>query len=124
VVCFRQHPAAGGSRFKFHLRRPIGTPTAAGTFNFTIQVVDAAGRSASGSFSIVVGTALTITTATLPNGTVGTAYSQTLAAAGGNGALTWSIATGALPGGITLNSTTGALSGFPPRRGHSPSRWV
>ena len=90
-----------------------GTPTAAGTFNFTIQVVDAAGRSASGSFSIVVGTALTITTATLPNGTVGTAYSQTLAAAGGNGALTWSIATGALPGGITLNSTTGALSGFP-----------
>jgi hypothetical protein len=55
---------------------------------------------------------LTITTATLPNGTVGAAYSQTLAAAGGSGTLAWSISTGALPGGITLSSA-GSLSGTP-----------
>jgi hypothetical protein len=90
-----------------------GTPTAAGTFNFTIQVVDASGRSATASFTITVTAALTITTATLPNATVGTPYSQTLAAAGANGTLTWSVSTGALPAGITLNSSTGALTGTP-----------
>jgi hypothetical protein len=57
---------------------------------------------------------LTITTASpLSNGTVGTSYSQTLAAAGGTGTLTWSVSAGALPGGITLNSSTGSLSGTP-----------
>jgi hypothetical protein len=90
-----------------------GTPTAAGTFNFTVQVVDAAGRSATASFTITVTAALTITTATLPNGTVGSAYSQTLVLAGGSGTFTWSVSTGTLPGGITLNPATGLLSGTP-----------
>jgi hypothetical protein len=94
-----------------------GTPTAAGTFNFTLQVVDAAGRSATASFTIVVTAGLTITTATLPNATVGTAYSQTLALAGGTGTFTWSVSTGALPGGITLNSATGSLTGTPTAAG-------
>jgi uncharacterized membrane protein len=89
-----------------------GTPTAAGTFNFTIQVADSGGRFASQAFTITVAAGLTITTATLPNGTVGTAYSQTLTAAGVSGTLTWSISTGTLPGGITLSSA-GSLSGTP-----------
>ena len=38
-----------------------GTPTAAGTFNFTVQVTDSASRSATKAF------ALTITTVTAPN---------------------------------------------------------
>ncbi|MGA9626458.1 MAG: putative Ig domain-containing protein [Bryobacteraceae bacterium] len=88
-----------------------GTPTAPGTFTFTVSVTGG-GQSATQSFTITVTAALTITTATLPNGTVGTAYSQTLTAAGGSGALTWSISTGALPGGITLSSA-GSLSGTP-----------
>jgi hypothetical protein len=90
-----------------------GTPTAAGTFNFTLQAADAAGRNTTASFTITVTAALTITTATLPNGTVGTAYSQPLVAAGGNGTLTWSISTGTLPGGITLNASAGSLGGTP-----------
>jgi hypothetical protein len=76
-------------------------------------VADFAGRNTTASFTITVTAALTITTATLPNGTVGTAYSQTLAAAGGNGTLTWSISTGTLPGGITLNASAGSLGGTP-----------
>jgi hypothetical protein len=57
---------------------------------------------------------LTITTApTLPNGTVGTAYNQTLALAGGTGMFTWSVSTGTLPAGITLNASAGSLSGSP-----------
>ncbi len=54
----------------------------------------------------------TITTSTLPGGSVGSAYSHTLAATGGTGPYAWSVSAGALPNGITL-STTGVLSGNP-----------
>jgi len=57
------------------------------------------------------GTAPTITTATLPGGTVGTVYSQTLTATG-NTPITWSIDTGFLPDGLWL-SDTGVISGTP-----------
>jgi len=62
-------------------------------------------------------TAPTITTATLPNGTVGTPYSRTLAARGTN-PKTWSIDTGSLPGGLTL-SAAGVISGTPTAAGTS-----
>ena len=90
-----------------------GTPTAAGTFSVTLKVTDSAQVTTTQAFTITVTAALTITTATLPNGTVGAAYSQTLALAGGSGTFTWSVSAGALPGGITLNSSTGSLSGTP-----------
>jgi hypothetical protein len=90
-----------------------GTPAVAGSFSVTAKVTDSAQATATQAFTITVAAALTITTATLPNGTVGTAYSQTLTAAGGSGTLTWSITAGALPGGITLNSSAGSLSGTP-----------
>ena len=52
-----------------------------------------------------------ITTTTLPDGKVGEAYNQTLAATGTN-PITWSIETGALPDGLTLVGDTikGTLS--------------
>ncbi|HEU0114582.1 MAG TPA: putative Ig domain-containing protein, partial [Thermomicrobiales bacterium] len=53
---------------------------------------------------------LTITTTSLPNGALNSAYSGSLAAIGGTGALTWSVISGALPNGVTLNAATGALS--------------
>jgi chitinase len=57
--------------------------------------------------------ALQITTAALPGTSAGTAFSQTLAAGGGIGPYTWSLAPGsALPAGLTLSST-GALTGTP-----------
>ena len=57
------------------------------------------------------GTAPTITTASLPNGTVGTAYSQTLTATGET-PITWSIDSGTLPTGLSL-AGTGVISGTP-----------
>jgi len=57
------------------------------------------------------GTVPVITTTSLPNGTVGTAYSQTLEATG-DAPITWSVATGALPAGLNLGST-GVISGTP-----------
>lgn len=54
-----------------------------------------------------------ITTTTLPNGTVGEAYSQTLAATGGTAPITWSVTVGSLPDGLSLNASTGEISGTP-----------
>ena len=56
---------------------------------------------------------LTITTADLPSGTVGEAYSVTLEATGGTTPYTWSIPEGSLPDGLDLNPVTGELSGTP-----------
>jgi uncharacterized protein YhjY with autotransporter beta-barrel domain len=99
-----------------------GTPTAAGTFNFTLRAADSstgpgAPFSASQAYSLTV-TAPTITVApaTLPASTGGVAYSQTITASGGNGGYTYSLASGALPPGIVLSSA-GSLSGTPTAAG-------
>ena len=55
-----------------------------------------------------------ITTVTLPDGKVGEAYSQTLAATGTN-PITWSIETGTLPDGLTLVGDT--IKGAPSKAG-------
>ena len=61
-----------------------GTPTAAGTFSFTAKITDAAAQTATAALQIIIAPApLMITTATLPNGEFGMAYSATLAATGG-----------------------------------------
>jgi hypothetical protein len=63
-------------------------------------------------------TNLTEATKTLPAATVGTTYSQTLAAVGGTTPYVWSITSGALPIGLTL-STSGVISGTPSTAGTS-----
>src|SRR5262249_61111424 len=61
---------------------------------------------------------LSITTASLPGGTVGTAYSQTLAASGGAGGNQWSVSAGSLPAGCSL-SAAGVIAGTPTTAGTS-----
>lgn len=95
-----------------------GTPKAsdAGTFTFTVKVVDAYGDTAtSGALSIVITAAPTITfTGTVPTtGTYGVAFAGSAAATGGSGALTYSISAGALPPDLSLSSSTGAITGTP-----------
>lgn len=63
-------------------------------------------------------TALAITTVSLPSGTVGTEYSATLTADGGEGPYTWSVTDGALPDGLTL-APGGAITGTPTAEGES-----
>lgn len=92
-----------------------GTPSSAGSSNFTVQVVDAAGGAASRALSITVNASLSITTSSLPNGQVGVAYNHTLSASGGIPPLAWSAT--ALPAGIRLDAGTGALSGTPQQAG-------
>ncbi|MCS7062419.1 MAG: putative Ig domain-containing protein, partial [Anaerolineae bacterium] len=55
---------------------------------------------------------VTVGPASLPNGTVGTSYSQTLTASGGTGPYTFTVASGTLPPGLAL-AAGGALAGTP-----------
>ena len=100
-----------------------GIPLSAGTFTFTVKVTDANSAQATKQFTLTIaspGSALTITSpALMPDGVVGTAYSQTFTATGGTPPYSWSITTGALPAGLTLNFSTGAISGNPASPGIS-----
>jgi hypothetical protein len=92
-----------------------GKPSAAGTFQFTVQLADSASSlPVTKPFVITVSNALTITTPSpLPNATVGTAYSETLAASGGAPPYTWSVTAGSLPAPLALNTSSGAITGMP-----------
>jgi alpha-tubulin suppressor-like RCC1 family protein len=93
-----------------------GTPSATGTFTFTIEVKDSDGLSSTKQFSIVVST-LRIATTQLGTGLVGFSYSQTLTATGGAAPYTWSISEGSLAPGLTLDGTAGTISGKPTASG-------
>jgi hypothetical protein len=94
------------------------TPTATTTYR---AVAATAEGGADAAATVTVGfPPLTVAPATLPAGTVGTAYSQAFTQAGGTPPITWSL-TGALPTGITFNTSTGLLSGTPSQAG---SFWI
>jgi large repetitive protein len=92
-----------------------GTPSAGGTFNFTVQATDTSPNTGTRAYSVNIGTnALTVNPASLPSATRGVPYSQTVSASGGVGApYTFAVSAGALPAGLSLNSATGAITGTP-----------
>ena len=96
-----------------------GTPSAAGAFTFTVQATDAVSTTGTRSYTVNIGgNILTVAPATLPNGTQGTPYSQTVTASGGTGPYTFVLTSGALPAGLTL-SAGGVISGTPTGSGTS-----
>src|SRR3990172_2928361 len=94
-----------------------GTPTVAGTSNFTIRATDANGATADQALSIAVYNPLSVTTTALASGTISVAYSQTLAAAGGKTPYSWGVIAGTLPTGLGLAGGTGVVSGTPTATG-------
>lgn len=91
-----------------------GTPAGpAGTANFTITVSDSAtpAQSDTQALTLDIVNPLVITTATIPDTSVGVSYNQAIVATGGTAPRTFSVSTGSLPAGITL-SPDGVLSGL------------
>ena len=88
---------------------------------FNVVVSNAIGSVASSAATLTVTSPspVSITTASLPNGTVQTAYSATLQATGGTTPYTWSVTSGSLPAGLSLAGATGIISGTPTTAGTS-----
>ncbi len=111
-------PASGHLAFDTSTGAISGTPfnADAGPYTFKVSVTDQYGDTAtSGNLSITV-VAPTITfPSSLPGGSVGTAYSASVAATGAVGTATYTLNSGALPasGHLTLTAGTGAISGTP-----------
>ena len=87
-----------------------GTPTTAATYSFTVKVTGCGGNTSQMAYKVVIQAAtsgtLAITTTSLPNGTVGTAYSAVIKASGGCTPYKWAIASGALPAGVTAKASS------------------
>ncbi len=88
-----------------------GTPTAAGSFTFSLEVVDVSGASLLKTFTIVVGNLRYTGPATVSMFALEEAR-VALVAEGGTAPYRWVLTNGTLPGGITL-STEGVLAGTP-----------
>jgi hypothetical protein len=94
-----------------------GTPTLSGTFNFRVTASGWGGCTGFRDYVIiVVCPTITLTPASLPGGTVGTAYNQTVSAAPA-GTYNYAVSSGALPTGLSLNAATGAITGTPTASG-------
>jgi hypothetical protein len=102
-----------------------GTPTAAGSFTFTIRGTDAQGCFAALTYTIVIAAApappvgcpaINFTPATIPNGTTGVPYTQTFTGSGGTAPYSFGVTVGTVPPGLLLTAA-GVLSGTPTTAG-------
>ncbi len=96
-----------------------GTPTAAGTYSFTVLVTDSSNppQSAVQRLTLTVqGSALQVQTQALPQGYLDSQYTAVLSATGGTAPYTWSLVGGVLPTGLFLTST-GTIFGKPTTSG-------
>ena len=113
-----------------------GTPTMAGNFPFTAEVMDGGGHTSTASLGIIVEGAIVINCTScvangvLPRGSVGIAYTAALSATGGTAPYAWCVPEptgacdngtgGGLPAGLTLNPSSGVISGTPTEQPAAP----
>jgi Putative Ig domain len=101
-----------------------GTPTAAGSFNFTVTATDSASSPGSRAYVLIVAApALTLSPASgALSGTVGTAFAPTFTVSGGTSPYIYSLTinSGAMPTGLSF--AAGVLSGTPTSPARSISR--
>ncbi len=91
-----------------------GTPTIAGTFNFTARVTDSTAVTASQPFIITIAQPpIRFLTTTLALAKEGEGYTDTIRVSGGTTPYTWSMTSGTLPTRLTLNASAGYISGVP-----------
>jgi hypothetical protein len=93
-----------------------GTPTAAGTFRFTVRVTSGA-RLIEKLITLFVDTvSLDLSPTSLSDATVNSSYNQALVASGGKAPYQFQVSAGSLPPGIVLGQA-GVLSGTPTASG-------
>ncbi|WP_158798321.1 putative Ig domain-containing protein [Pedobacter sp. L105] len=90
-----------------------GTPSAAGTFNFNLTATDSFGCIKTASYTFIITATLTLPTAVLPIGTVGTAYPSTSLPAPTGGSTPYTYAAVNMPAGLVLDPATGQITGTP-----------
>jgi hypothetical protein len=96
-----------------------GTPTALGSYTFTVTASNTVGGSPSTAdqqYTVVINELPVIVTPTLPNGGVGAAYTATVQATG-TPQPALGVTAGALPPGLSLDPVSGALTGTPTTAG-------
>ncbi|MBI1686132.1 putative Ig domain-containing protein [Caulobacter hibisci] len=97
-----------------------GTPTAAGTFGFTVTTTDSFGAVGTDTLSLTIAApTLTLTPASAPAADWGVAYSLSFQTSGGVAPYHY-VLSGSLPTGLSFNSSTGVLSGTPTDEGAFP----
>jgi hypothetical protein len=91
-----------------------GTPSAVGSFSFTLKATDSSTPPQTGTSSSTINVyAPLVISATVPNAVANQPYNGSLSATGGDSPFMWAITAGSLPQGLTLNASTGAISGTP-----------
>ena len=94
-----------------------GTPTASGTFHFTLIVTDSGQESRTQAETVTIAAAPTAMGGGTLNADVGVAVGDQLSTHGGTGPYVWSVASGTMPPGVVL-SATGSISGVPADPGY------
>jgi hypothetical protein len=126
TVYSQQLGVAPGSGFSFNLTSgalPLGislssagslsgTPTQSGTFSFRITAASGSCMGFRDYTLTVACITIDLTPTSLPGGTAGTVYNQTVSGTPG-GTYSYTVTSGVLPSGLTLNASSGQISGTP-----------
>jgi hypothetical protein len=95
-----------------------GTPTTTtgSPFTFTVTVTDSSASPVSqpNIYTVTIAPPLALSPLSLPPGTVGIGYDQTVTGTGGVPPYTYAVTSGFLPTGLSLNNSTGRINGGAP----------
>lgn len=102
-----------GLSFNATTREITGTPTQSGTYNIKLTVTDAEGKTITNTYTVKVIGVLSLATASLPDGLLGSSYPAQIlpSVTGGTGPYIYQAIN--LPPGLSFNTTTRAITGTP-----------